>query len=188
MARFDALRDRLAPGLELTHIVRPDMLSTARKNARDQTLNDALAALLSSAEGRVLCTCSTLGPLAAALGALRVDAPMMDRAAQIGGRICLVYCLTSTAEPSRSLLAAAGAETIDMLHLPDAWTAFEAGDQPAFARIIAEGVCRHLNHARDTNVVLLAQASMDLALPLLRDAGVPVLAAPELAMRALIDG
>ncbi|WP_236626255.1 hypothetical protein [Actibacterium mucosum] len=188
MARFDALRDLLAPRQQLTHIVRPDWLQTARDNPQDHALTAELIEAIAAAEGRVLCTCSTLGPLAATLGALRIDAPMMARAAQIGGRICLAYCLHSTAQPSQALLQSAGVETIDMLHLPNAWPAFEDGDQSRFASVIAEGICRHLNHARDTNVVLLAQASMDVALPLLRDAGVPVLASPELAMRALIDG
>lgn len=192
VARFDALRDRIAPSAKLTHIVRPDWLSHARQSGLDQWLRAELhQAATAGTDGPVLCTCTTIGPLAGEVGAMRIDAPVMRAAASIGGRICLAYSLTSTIVPSRAMLVdalAVGHEPaqIDLLDLTHAWPAFERGDQRAFASEIAEGVCRHLTQTSDTRVVVLAQASMDVAMPLLRDADAPVLAAPEMAFRAML--
>lgn len=51
-----------------------------------------------------MCTCSTIGPMAEAAGALRVDRPMMAQAANIGGTILLAYALASTRQVSANLL------------------------------------------------------------------------------------
>ncbi|MHC9235382.1 hypothetical protein ACX9MO_07015 [Pseudooceanicola sp. 502str34] len=181
VARFAALRDRLAPGAELAQVVRADWLARARAEGVE-AVADEVTAVIRAAKGPVICTCTTLGPVAEAAGASRVDRPMMQRAARLGGPVLLVYTLASTAEASATLLGEY-APDIRTLDLSPLWPLFEAGRGADFAAAIAEGVRAELTR-QPAVVVVLAQVSMSDAAPLLAGRGVPVLSAPETALRA----
>ncbi len=188
-ATFDALAARIAPGAKLTHVVRPDWLARAQGGIAAD-LAAEIATEVAAAPGAVLCSCTTLGPVAGAAGATRIDAPMMALAARTGGPVLLAYCLDSTRAASRDLLAAAFAAAgkeaaIRQLDLGDLWPLFEAGDTEGFTRAIAGRVERALGAAPETGCVVLAQASMAGAAEALR-AGVPVLTSPETALRAAL--
>lgn len=190
-ATFAGLRDRLAPGTDLKQIVRTDWLLRARESGMTRALQTEIADAIATAPGPVLCTCTTIAKTAETNGALRIDRPLMQAAAAIGGRLCLVYCLQSTAVPSRALLqdciAASGvAASIDMLCLADAWPSFEAGHTTAFAHQIAEGIRTYLRTAPNSSAVILAQASMADAARHLEALEIPVLTSPEIAFLALL--
>lgn len=182
---FDALPDALAPGLVLRHVVRPDWLEQARAG-QAEALRPGIAELATGADGPFLCTCTTLGPLAEELGALRVDRPMMQEAARIGGRILMVYVLDSTRAPSLELLESLtdARSTVRTLALPQAWPLFEAGETARFHAYIAEAIRAALTQD-GADVVVLAQASMAGAAALLGDLGLPVLSSPHQAMLTL---
>lgn len=187
---FKVLADRIAPGVELTQIVREDWLKQARKHGLRQSLRDEIAETVANARGRVICTCTTIGPAAEAAGAIRIDAPMMAEAARIGGPILLVYALESTAEPSLAMLEAAlekvgTPQVVRPLFLGEFWPLFEAGETEAFAACIAGGIL-HAVETTEIACVVIAQASMAGAAPLVADLGVPALTSPELALRAAI--
>lgn len=189
-ATFDTLRDRIAPGLTLRHILRPDFLSRAQEAMTDD-LAIEITREIQNTLGPVLCTCTTLGPVAEAAGALRIDAPMMQAAAQTGGPVLMVYCLESTRAPSlalltRALLAAANPHPLRPLPLLHLWPLFTGGAHDRFARAIAEGVRDHLAQQPDIAAIVLAQASMANAASRLADLPFPVLASPESALRAAI--
>lgn len=78
-------------------------------------VDDALCADITgevaAAGGKVLCTCTTLGPVAARAGAIRIDQPMMQAAARTGGPVLLACCLDSTFGPSLDLLESEPAAT-----------------------------------------------------------------------------
>lgn len=187
VATFDALRDRIAPGTRLAHIVREDLLDRARAEGLTDAIAGDTVKLIRDARSPVLCTCTTLGEVAETAGAVRVDRPVMRQAAQTGGRVLLAYCLESTAVPSRALLdqemaKAANSAGTEPLFIANAWPLFEAGDPAGFATAIAEAIRAHT--APGIAVVVLAQVSMAGAADLLADLGVPVLASPETALRA----
>lgn len=189
-ASFDALRDRIAPGVALLHRVRPDFLSRAQAGG-DDALDAEIIAEVSCAPGPVLCTCTTIGPIAARAGALRIDGPMMQAAAHRGGPVMLAYCLESTRAPSLALLNAALADAghpgpVHLLSLARLWPLFTSGAQDGFHRAIAEEVRRAIAQAPEVRTVVLAQASMAGAALLLDDLGLPVLASPDSALRAAL--
>ena len=132
--------------------------------------------------GPVVCTCTTLGPAAARLGALRIDQPMMRAAAQTRGPVVMAYALESTRAASRALFLAEGGEAgqLRLLDLTALWPLFESGDVPGFHAAIAEAAVDR--PAGET--VVLAQASMAGAAPMIAAAGHHVLASPEMALRA----
>ena len=181
VARFAALRDRLAPGAELAQVVRTDWLARARAEGVE-AVADEVTAVIRAAKGPVICTCTTLGPVAEAAGASRVDRPMMQRAARLGGPVLLAYTLASTAAASATLLGEY-APDIRTLDLSPLWPLFEAGREADFAAAIAKSVRAELTR-QPAAVVVLAQVSMSDAAPLLAGCGVPVLSAPETALRA----
>ncbi len=185
---FDLLFQAQAPTAKITHVVRPDLLDAARRDGLDAIAADTSAALADLRPADVtLCTCSTLGPLVPA-GALRIDRPAMEAAIRLGPDIAVALCLASTEEPTLSLLHDIAQElgrtiTPRIVRCHDAWPHFEAGDMAAFAQSIAHSV----QQAKGCDSVLLAQASMRVAAPLLTDLGLPVLTTPELAVQRAID-
>ena len=187
---FDTLRDRLAPGAELHHVTRPDWLTRAR--AGDATVTEELAQTIGRSPGAVLCTCTTLGEAAESLGALRIDWPMMQAAAQSGGAIMLAYALDSTYDASLALLdraleATGTRQKVHPLPLTQYWPLFEAGETEAFTSVIAGEIRQAAMTLPNLACVVLAQASMAPAADRLTGMRIPVLASPELALRAALE-
>ncbi len=187
-ASFNGLRDKIAPGAQLKHIVRPDFLERAQEGI-DPALAEEIAATITSAPGPVICTCTTIGPVAARAGAIRVDAPMMQAAAETKGAILVVYCLESTRAPSLALLqeamsAANHPGPLVPLPLPELWPLFADGKTTDFAKALARAALKQAVQMPDLGAIVLAQASMAGAAPMLGDLGVAVLSSPELALRA----
>ncbi|MBU2994195.1 hypothetical protein Q4555_07540 [Octadecabacter sp. 1_MG-2023] len=184
VARFDALRDAIAPDVTLTHVVRPDLLDRARvEGVTDPIRAELISELALDDPDPTICTCTTLGPAAEAAGAIRIDRPMMDKAAKLGGRVLLAVVLESTVAACQDALGAsiqaAGTGTqIDTLVMPSAWPLFESGDMDGFAQFIADRVNAHLS---DHSAVVLAQVSMTDAAG--RIDHPTVLTAPELTLR-----
>jgi hypothetical protein len=188
VATFTELVAAADPGATAEHVVEPALLALARSGSPEvgPGLRAALARLADA--DVVVCTCSTLGPLAESLGALRVDRPMAREAVRLGPRIAVVAALESTLEPTRALLleeAAAELATpaLEVVLAEGAWAAFEAGDPARYLELVAAAA---RSAALDADVVVLAQASMLGALDLLADLPVPVLASPPLAVRAAL--
>ena len=183
---FKALADEIAPHARLVQIVRQDWLEQAIEKGVQPGLRDQIGATIQEADGKVICTCTTLGPAAVDAGAIRIDAPMMQQAARLGGQVLLVYALGSTAGASRGLLEQAFAEigepaTITPLYLGAVWPLFEAGAHAAFAAQIADAG-RDKARGQSFAAVVLAQASMAGAALHLQDLDVPVLTSPRPAL------
>jgi len=189
---FDALRDGIAPDARLRHVVRPDWLERA-KGGTPPDVAQEIAEVVGAAGGPVLCSCTTIGAAAEAAGAMRIDWPMMQAAARRGGVVMLAYAAESTVGPSRALLeramrAEGGTGQVHMLSLTAFWPLFQAGEHEAFEAAIAAAIREAAPDVEALDAVVLAQASMAGAARRLGDLGVPVLASPELALRAALEG
>ncbi|QFT59214.1 hypothetical protein FIU94_10290 [Sulfitobacter sp. THAF37] len=190
---FDALFAKAGFQGVVHHVVRADLLAQAREEgaaAVRADLRQAIAALGDA--GSVLCTCSTLGPLIDDMSQadprlLRIDRPLMEQAARLGGRILVVLCLESTRRATCDLLARAASELDrkvehEVLLCAEVWALFEAGQTDAFLREIATRTRQALAEIPDISAVVLAQASMMGAGDYLAEVPVPVLSAPALAV------
>lgn len=195
VAIFDRLLDAMAPGAGRTHRVEPRWLARTREEGLTPDLHRLVsAALLDDADADcVVCTCSTLGPVADALPGrvLRVDRPMMEAAVALGPEILVCLCLESTLRPTLDLLedaarrAARGIRPRPLL-CAAAWPCFEAGDGVAFAREIADRVEAEVAGSLRPDCIVLAQASMAVAEARLEGLGIPVLSSPRLAVARAI--
>lgn len=191
---FDRLLDELAPGVTAVHAVAPDLLAHARDHGVDADVEEGVAAGIADLVGRgaelVVCTCSTLGGDAERLGAavpvVRVDRAMAEAAVGIAlagrSRVGVVAAVASTLQPTRALLESVGRVEIVESLCADAWALFENGDEAGYLAAVADAA-RLL--APDVDVVVLAQASMAGAEPLLTGLPVPVLSSPRPAVAAL---
>jgi len=143
----------------------------------------------------VLCTCSTVGPGAddaakmTATKVMRVDRPMAEDAIRRGGRICVTATVETTLGPTLDLLMEAaekaGVEAdLTPVVFEEARAKLMSGDTESYARIIAEGLHRV---AEDSDVIVLAQASMAPALAQCQDIKIPILTSPRSGLEAAIE-
>lgn len=185
--RFDRVRDRIAPNVTLIHHVRTDWLSRAHDGI-DEALKTEIQIAVGAAEGAVLCTCTSIASAAEKSGAIRVDLPMMHKAAQIGGPVLLAYCLDSAYQPAVDQLRRAFGETepeVIALHLGSCWSLFEAGEYEHFEQTIAQLVEKALKQV-DVSCVVLAQASMAGAAEHIKS-NAKVLTSVESSLRSVLE-
>ena len=211
---FDALAQ--SKTLSTEHRVHAQWLQEAQNQGLNAALREQIGQELNALKRDcdvVICTCSTLGEIAAEFGnsrVFRVDAPMMAQAATAAADAkrgsgpsftLLAYCLDSTKETSTALLndafnAAGQIANIVSVNCTAAWPHFEAADSKRFGQAIAEHIetcfadCKE--QSQQVSSVVLAQASMAAALPYLgADVGCMVLSSPLSAINhatALIRG
>jgi Asp/Glu/hydantoin racemase len=184
-----------APRFGAIDVVDQTLLDDARARGIDDDVRQRLETHLRSLRARgaavVLCTCSTLSGVAeqmtdsVGVPVIRVDRPMAERAAALGGRIAVIFAVPSTLAPTRELLAECIAKSgrhSTLIESPclDAWTLFEAGDAEGYLDRVAAHARRTADHA---DVILLAQASMAGAANQLTDLPIPVLTSPSTAVQ-----
>ena len=192
---FDAVAAGIQ-GLELRHVLRPDLLAAAlaagEMTAETRAEAEAELRALAAECDAVLLTCSSIGQAVegvqdAVVPVIRVDAALAERAVANGGRVVVFYAAPSTAAPPGQLFAAAAAQTgasIEMRMVPDAWTRFTSGDHEGYFALVAEATEAAYRDGAD--VVALAQVSMAGAADKVRVGPAP-LTSPAIGLQAVID-
>lgn len=196
---FEKLFEDLAPGLELDHTVRADLLDRAMASGglTDEIARETESALRAVAADGIatLCTCSTIGPAvdritrSGDLPVMRIDVAMARRAVELSDTITIAAAAISTLEPTKALVERVADEAgrkvgIEVVHIAEAWPHFQAGNSDAYVEAIAERL-RKLDPV--PSVVILAQASMAGAARLLEDWPATVLSSPRLGALAAIE-
>lgn len=198
VATFDTLLDQLGFEGVCTHKVSPELLTRTRDRGLDDVQLEVVQILsdLASADA-VMCTCSTLGPLADQVAerfghVFRIDRPVMEEACRLGKDVLVAICLQSTEDATLSLLKLC-AEQVGVSVAPrvvlcsEAWVCFERGDMDGYAASIAESVRTEVANTSNPDCIILAQASMRVAEPLLTDLNVPVFSSPTMAASRAIQ-
>ena len=200
VASFDALMAEVAPNLAIRHDVDKSLLADARV-AGDigvelaSRIEQAMLNAASSGARVVVCTCSTIGGVAERAGqgpsliTQRIDRAMADAAARLGPRILIVASLRSTVEPTRQLIAGSASRmgrpvSFREMVVADAWQYFERSMPEAYIDRITNAVKASFD---ESDVIVLAQASMAGAVERCRDLKTPVLASPRLGVAAAIE-
>ena len=186
----------LPPGV-LAHTVRPELLAAAEQagglNADIASQTALLLFALCDSADAVLLTCSTLGPVVAAIAdtaevpIIRADQALAERAAAGGGRITVLCAVETTIAPTSALFSDAAAGTpaiIDIQLVPGAWALFKAGDTAGYLKTIAAAA--DAAYAGGATVVALAQSSMADAADLVTSGPKP-LSSPHTALEAVRD-
>ncbi|WP_292075510.1 aspartate/glutamate racemase family protein [Mesorhizobium sp.] len=192
---FDALAAEMAPGLVLRHTVREDLLKRAIDlgEATPEVIEAAASAIVEEIRkgaDAIVCTCSTIGAAAdladkqTHLPVFRIDRAMARESVGLGGRILVLATLRTTIEPTVSLLRSEAvrlgrAPAVDSVVLDQARALFLSGNTDQYLQAVADGINAA---ALDADVVVLAQASMAAALPLVKAGDVPILTSPRLGL------
>lgn len=200
IATFDGLRDRFAPDLEIRHMVREDLLERAVTQGGVTPAVEAatLAALSELATGDaqiIVCSCSTLGPVAESFDAdapipvMRIDRPMADNAVMLGNHVAVCGAI-STALASTMALLQSSARDMDRSNVTlidhlfaSAWKYFQQGDMDAYHREVARGL---RGAALTADIIILAQASMHGAIAHCPEITIPIWSSPETGFRAAL--
>jgi hypothetical protein len=198
VATFDQIFEDMGAGVQLDHRVDASLLDRARRDGTETVRSDVVSLLeeLSDADA-VLCTCSTLGPLAddaaqSATNIIRIDRPLMEQACSDGSKVLVALCLDSTRDATLDLLndcAFRAGKSIEPIVVvcSDAWAFFEAGDNEAYAASIIDAIKLKLAEESDVDSIVLAQASMRIAEAGLADAGISVHSSPVLAAQRCME-
>lgn len=191
---FEQLAARLAPHVEIRHVVDETLLNDARAQGITPELqtrvNERIDAAIEQGADLVLCTCSSIGACAEVGGAehaqpvLRVDRAMAREAVAQGTRILVFATLASTLAPTRELIldeARRAEKTVAITEVvcDAAWARLQQGDGEGYFAEIAAALQRH---ADDGDVLVLAQASMAPAADRVGKLSVPILTSPRLGI------
>ena len=197
---FERIARELGQEIPIRHEVQENLLADTLKAGvitdavRSATI-EAVQALARDGAKVVVCTCSTIGgvaetaPVPNLVRVLRIDRPMAEQAVMSGRRILVFAALRSTFEPTVALLrqvASDASRSIEVVEFfcEHAWPAFQVGDHAAYAAQIAATIEAT---ARQTDVVVLAQASMAPAAQQLGHLGMPILSSPKLGLETALS-
>jgi hypothetical protein len=135
--------------------------------------------------------CSSVGEAAdiaarlVSVPVLKVDAPMAERAVELGGKIGVVATVQSTMQPSCNLIrakAAAAGKAVEIVeYLVDGAlnVLIEHNDRARHNAMVMDSVRKA---EAECDVIVLAQGSMTVLLPELTDIRKPVLTSPRLGV------
>ena len=178
--------------MALSHVLRADLLEDmeaagALTPAIRHRGEKAIEALL-AAHDRVLITCSSIGALADGRLVQRVDGALAEEAVRRGRKVVVLCASPTTVGPTRDLFAMAaaanGAEA-DIRLIEGAWALFRRGDGAGYFRAITDATAGAI--AGGADVVALAQVSMSGAAALLPEFSGRILAAPQVALRRIMQ-
>ncbi|MCL9777248.1 hypothetical protein [Vibrio methylphosphonaticus] len=199
IALFKPLAAERFPQHDLHHDLQEDFLTDIRKYGQNtmstQAIHDYLNTQINMGMDYIVCTCSTLGPVVDSFPSecvFRVDKPMAQLCKHYQTMLVLVT-LESTIEPTRQLLESQSNSTNFVFQLIEgAWEHYASGDVDAFNQCIVDGVGVSLRQDHSFQAIVLAQASMMSAAPLIsKDLQlsnvIPVLTSPEICLSYLAE-
>jgi hypothetical protein len=190
---FAPLAEEKFPQHTISHDVQEAFLTDIRTHGQNtqttQTIHAYLENQLNNGIDYIVCTCSTLGPVVDSFPnerVFRVDKPMAQLSAQY--TTCLVaVTLESTIEPTRELLESQAPNThFEFLLVECAWDLYVTGEFEKFNHCIAQDLNQVLQQDHSYQAILLAQASMLNAAPLISEQ-VPILTSPNTCLDYLAE-
>ncbi|MGY3570255.1 hypothetical protein [Vibrio paucivorans] len=190
---FKPLAEAKFPQHHITHDVQETFLTDIRTHGQNTQTTQAIHAYLENQLNNgidyIVCTCSTLGPVVDSFPneqVFRIDKPMAQLSAQYTS--CLVaVTLESTIEPTRELLESQASEAhFEFLLVAGAWDLYASQRLNAFNQCIADCVSQPLQQENTYQAVVLAQASMTDAAPLIVSE-LPVLTSPDTCLAYLAE-
>ncbi|WP_114194218.1 aspartate/glutamate racemase family protein [Edaphovirga cremea] len=180
------------PQAEVMHIVEDSMIKQVMKHGGiSPAISARIAGYIDIAQKAgceiFMTACSSIGgaveqcQFMTPLQLTRIDCAMVDEAIALGGRIAVLATVATTLEPTLEFVRRKASEAGKDLEIvptlmPEAFTALLDGDNVTHDRIVAEGL---KNAFANSDVVMLAQASMARVLSSLPTPPVPVLTSPE---------
>ncbi|WP_119254625.1 aspartate/glutamate racemase family protein [Shinella zoogloeoides] len=196
--KFKSLTENEFPGIEFLHVVNESLLHDLLKSGPSPANTRRIvqqAVLAAEADARlVVFTCSSTSPAIdiartmVDVPIVKVDDPMAQKAASIGGRIAIVCTTQSTIAPSRALVEAHARSLdqpveVEVRLVEGAFDALRAGRRDEHDGLVTAAAGELAARA---DVLVLAQASLaHLQASLSEGLAIPVLSSPPLLLEEL---
>ena len=194
-----SLFNHIIPEAEIYNIVDDSLLAEVMMNNKVtpgiiHRMRNHINSAESMGADAILSQCSSMGPAIDAISnsvhipVLKVDRAMAEKAVSIGNRIAVVATVSSTIKPSCRLIQEcadkAGKEIEISEELVDGALdiLLRLGDKKKHNEMVLQKI-NSLDEKCD--VIVLAQGSMTVLLPFLKDIKTPVLTSPELGIRKM---
>lgn len=198
VAPLQSLAADLMPDVEFMHIIEDALIKDVIKSGGlDADINARIALYVMCAD-RARCdifmtACSSIGEVVedcrriTNMTITRIDEAMAEAAIERGNKITVLATVETTLRPTLNLIHRKAAEKNKRLEIrqtlmTEAFRALLSGDTMTHNRLVQGGV---MEAARDSDVIVLAQASMARALEGLDPISIPILTSPELSMQRL---
>lgn len=195
-AELNALFAELVPEAKVHNLVDDSLLHDVMQNGDiNEKVISRLCAYVQAAASNgadlIFNQCSSVGEAAdiaarlVSVPVLKVDAPMAERAVELGRKIGVVATVQSTMKPSCNLIrakAAAAGKTVEIVeYLVDGalTVLLKENNRAKHNAMVLDSVKKA---EAECDVIVLAQGSMTVLLPELKDVRKPVLTSPRLAV------
>jgi len=195
-AELNALFAELVPGTKVHNIVDDSLLHDVMQNGGiNERIISRMCAYVQAAAANgadlIFNQCSSVGEAAdiasnlVAVPVLKVDAPMAEKAVELGTRIGVVATVRSTMKPSCNLVRTKAAEAgkpVEVVeYLVDGAldVLMKENNREKHNAMVLASVRKA---EAECDVIVLAQGSMTVLLPELRDVAKPVLTSPRLGV------
>lgn len=193
ISAFNALRAKLPATARLNHVVRPDWVARAKSEGITWQLNREIECFVRRAKSPVMCTNAVLGAVAERAGGLRLDRPMMRRAAEAHVPLLLACASEGEAAACLGLLEESMTEVenyqqILPIVLERFLPLYASGDRAGFAAAVAAAVLEVLDARPEIHGVVLAHVAMAPVEHHLAGTHLKVFSAPEQALREALVG
>ncbi|MFV0547800.1 MAG: aspartate/glutamate racemase family protein [Limnobaculum xujianqingii] len=198
LAMIQELTAKFLPNVEIMHIIEDSMIKQVMKQGGPTPdINARIAAYVQNAE-RAGCeafmtACSSIGhsveqcQFMVNIPVTRIDEAMANEAISLGPKVTVLATVETTLKPTLAFITKkaeqAGKQiTLRSILMSEAFVALLDGDSQTHDRIVAEGLKQAL---ADSDVVVLAQASMARVLNGMQPPAIPVLTSPESGIKWL---
>ena len=190
---FKPLAEAKFPQHHITHDVQETFLTDIRNHGQNEqtteSIHQYLAKQLNNDIDYIICTCSTLGPVVDNFPnekVFRVDKPMAQLSRQYQ-YVLVAVTLQSTIIPTRDLLESQAPNTqFDFKLIEGAWDLYASGELEKFNHSIANSLSQQFGQDQRYQAIVLAQASMMNAAPLITDQ-VAILTSPDTCLDYLAE-
>ncbi|MCW8335689.1 MULTISPECIES: hypothetical protein [Vibrio] len=190
---FSPLAAARFPQHDISHDVQEHFLTEIRNKGQNehtkQAIHRYLTKQLNNGADYIVCTCSTLGPVVDSFPndkVFRVDKPMANESAKFA-HVLVAVTLESTIKPTGALLNSQASDTKFYFKLIEgAWDLYTEGDLEAFNHCIAKDLNQELQQDHNYQAIMLAQASMMNAVPLISEQ-MTVLTSPDTCLDYLSE-
>ena len=190
--RFERLVKKYHPTIAIQHFVQEDILQTALTTGQldKTTFLNTIQTIQKNKPSLTICTCSTYGQLCDQLSTVyRIDQPIVTKIVANYSSVAIAYTARSTKAISLDILQQTAKQQDKHIQIMECdcthyWPYFEAGNIKKYETEIAKTI---REKTKKSEVVFLAQASMEGAALYLKDLKPAVVSSPEFGIKTLLQ-
>ena len=189
--KFDHILNSLGSNIKQKHYIKSELIDYAIKNNKTDSINfkNIIDKIKLDKPDFIICTCSTYGEEAEKYdNVFRIDKPICEFIVNNYSKMGLVYTAKSTASISKKLLEDISKNNSKKISIIDCdcseqWIHFEKNNIKEYEQNISNSIKKI---EKNTDVIFLAQASMDGVKKILTNFKIDILSSPRYGVEQII--